>query len=627
MTFSQYSYFPKNINTNKILFLDSTSNFEKTKNFFDDDTSIITFDYKSHKKLEEKQIPHILSDEFLTDSNSKSLQDYAHKFSNWHSEKNFSTLLEYNGLNLGRLYKGEFLYVLVTFLKKFKEIDTIFQENKTKQFLGENELFNIINFFTNSTKNLHESNNEAYNPINDELRISLKISKFEKDIFLDKKAYLKIRNSLDFITSNIFVSKNIEDNKINVLFAEFNTERFKDLFLTSQKSDTQIFFYGPKRPPFWNPSTLKTIINSKCKIITNRSINDDIVKKNENNAIKKMQSQISKLWEQNTELEIFFTFNQYKIFQLIKPTLIELITNRLSYTIHEIELVNRMFQKFKFNFSVIMNEVGFYQQIISHFSKISGVNCLHMQEGFHWDTLDAIANLKSQGVFHHNSDKLVMWGDIDSTFSINNNLVLPNKIKIIGAPRYDNLFNPQKSKEDYILLASSGDPQPEEINGLNVKKIQKYLDDILEISKIVVELDENLLIKLHPSPSQIMSLTELEKINSKISVVTSGEIIPLLNSAKLLICVGFSSAMIEALILKKPVIFIPGIDYDWGTPSIITEEGCMFSNIIELKENLQKILLNRGIYDEKKSQEYISKLLSSHGNASENFYKYLKNYT
>ena len=56
MTFSQYSYFPKNINTNKILFLDSTSNFEKTKNFFDDDTSIITFDYKSHKKLEEKHI-------------------------------------------------------------------------------------------------------------------------------------------------------------------------------------------------------------------------------------------------------------------------------------------------------------------------------------------------------------------------------------------------------------------------------------------------------------------------------------------------------------------------------------------------------------------------------------------
>ena len=84
--------------------------------------------------------------------------------------------------------------------------------------------------------------------------------------------------------------------------------------------------------------------------------------------------------------------------------------------------------------------------------------------------------------------------------------------------------------------------------------------------------------------------------------------------------------MIEALILKKPVIFIPGIDYSWGTPSIITEDGCLNLNINELKENLQKILLDKNFYSHKNSQNYISNLISFHGNASEEFYNFLKNY-
>jgi hypothetical protein len=625
MTLSKYSYFTQNITTNKILLVDSTSNFEQLKFFFDKDTSVITFDYESHIKLEKKQISHILSDDFITNSDSSELQNYAHKFSNWFSEKNFSKFLEYDGLNFGRLYKGEFLYVLVKLLKKFKETEIIFKYNQSKQFFAENELFNVISFFSDYVNNIHNSV-QKFTSVNDELKLSFKILKYEKNIFLDKKNYLKLKNLLDFFISTFLKPKNPNDSKMKILFSEYDTERFKDLFLTSQKFQAHIFSYNRKRPFFWNASTLKTIIKSKCNIIISSSLDDEIFKKNENDGILQMKSKILNLWKENSLLANFFTFNEYKIFSLIKPTLIELIDNRLSFTIHEIELVNRMFEKYKFDFSVILNEIGFYQQIISHVSKIFDVDCLHMQEGFHWDTSEVIKNLESQGVFHYNSDKLIVWGKIDNDFSINHGNVPSNKIKIIGAPRYDHLFNSEKNNGDYILLASSGDPQPEEINGLRVNKIQKYLDDILQISNIVTQLNENLIIKLHPSSSQLMNITEFEKMNSKVSVMTSGEIIPLLNSAKLLISVGLSSAMIEALILNKPVIFIPGIDYGWKNPSIISEHGCLSLNISELKENLQKILLNKNFYRKQDSQKYISNLLSFQGNASEEFYNFLKNY-
>ena len=616
----------------KIILVDSTSNFENIKNSFkkENNLSIISFDYKSHKKLENENIPHQISDDYITYSQCKTIQDYVYKLTYWYFEKDFLKFLEYREINLGRLYQDELLNFFVRFLKKFKEIEIIFASNQNKEFLAENELFDIIQFFTNSALNLQKSIKKFHSFPHEEMRVNLKIGGYEKSLFLSRDRYLKLKKLSDFLINNMFNPKITDNTKTKILFAEYNTERYKELFLKSKKFNAEIFFYGKRRPAFWNGSTLKTIRNSKCKIITNQLIYDNVAKHEEKLGIKKMQKQLSELWKENTSLEKFFTFGDFEVFNLIKPVLIELIENRLSHTIHEIELVNRMFQKIRFNFSVIINELGFSEQIISCLSKTHKIKCVHMQEGFHWDTIPANANLTSQGAYLHDADTLAVWGDIDRTISIENGGVPSNKVKIIGAPRYDNLFNSETKKQDYILLASSGDPQPEEVNGIRINKIEKYLTDILQISKIVRELDEEVFIKLHPSPTQLMDLVELGKtIDPKITIVSHGEITSLLPSAKLVISIGMSSAIIEALILKKPVIFIPGIDYNWGDPSIINEKGCLISSINELKSDLEGVLNNTKLYAEQQnsSQKYLSKLISHHGNASDEFYKYLKNYT
>ncbi len=616
----------------KIILVDSTSNFENIKNFFkkENNLSIISFDYKSHKKLENGNIPHQISDDYITDLQCKTIQDYVYKFTYWYFEKDFSKFLEYREINLGRLFQDELLNFFVRFLKKFKEIEIIFASNQNKEFLAENELFDIIQFFTNSTLNLQKSTKKFHSFPHEEMRVNLKIAGYEKSLFLSRDRYLKLKKLSDFLINKMFNPKITDNTKTKILFAEYNTERYKELFLKSKKFNAEIFFYGKRRPAFWNGSTLKTIRNSKCKIITNHLIYDNVAKHEEKLGIKKMQTQLSELWKKNSSLEKFFTFGDFEVFTLIKPVLVELIENRLSRTIHEIELVNRMFQKIRFDFSVIINELGFSEQIISCLSKTHKVKCIHMQEGFHWDTIAAHANLTSQGAYLHDADTLAVWGDIDRSISIENGGIPSNKVKIIGAPRYDNLFNSETKKQDYILLASSGDPQPEEVNGIRINKIEEYLTDILQISKIVRELDEEVFIKLHPSPTQLMDLVELgKKIDPKITIVSHGEITSLLPSAKLVISIGMSSAIIEALILKKPVIFIPGIDYNWGDPSIINEKGCLISSINELKNDLKGVLNNTKLYAEQQnsSRKYLSKLISHHGNASDEFYKYLKNYT
>ena len=609
-----------------ILLIDSAFDFNNLKKIVNKkNITIITFDYKSHTILENQNISHKLSEDYLKDDQYEQIQEYVYKFSYWYTNEKFSNFLEHEQINIGRLYIDEMINFFVRFLKKFREIEVIFKSNPNKKFYADNELFDITKFFTNSVKNEFPSKSNPYSFTHDEIRLDLKINKFQKSFFINKTLYLKIKRLIDNITTSIVKPKRYSDSNIGILFAEFNTERFKDLFLESTKFNAQIFFYGRRRPAFWNMSTFKTMIDSKCKIITDKNLEDQKFEKNKSTSIKIAYDKLSKLWDKTQDLEEFFTFNSHPIFKLIKPTLIHLIEKNIPYIFHEIELVKTMFHSYKFDYSVIINESGFSEQIIAALSKNFGIKCIHLQEGFHPDSKGVIQNLTSQGVFLHDAEILNVWGEIDKELAIKFGNISTEKINIIGAPRYDDLFNSKKSLEKYVLLASSADPQPEEVEGLRIKKINKYLQNILETSKIISELDEEIIIKLHPSPTQLFDIVTLApRLNSKISVVTKGEISSLLPSAKLLISIGLSSAMIEALILKIPVILIPGIDYNWGESSIENEKGCVISNLDAIKHDATKILQNKNFFHENESfQNYLAKLIHFEGTSSKIFYQSL----
>ena len=429
-----------------ILLIDSAFDFNNLKKIVNKkNITIITFDYKSHTILENQNISHKLSEDYLTDDQYEQIQEYVYKFSYWYTNEKFSNFLEHEQINIGRLYIDEMINFLVRFLKKFREIEVIFKSNPNKKFYADNELFDITKFFTNSVKNEFPSKSNPYSFTHDEIRLDLKISKFQKSFFINKTLYLKIKSLIDNITTTIVKPRQYSDSNIGILFAEFNTERFKDLFLESKKFNTQIFFYGRRRPAFWNMSTFKTMIDSKCKIITDKNLEDQNFEKNKSASIKIAYDKLSKLWDKNQDLEEFFTFDSHPIFKLIKPTLISLIEKNIPHIFHEIELVKTMFQSYKFDYSVIINESGFSEQIIAALSKNYGIKCIHLQEGFHPDSKGVIQNLTSQGVFLHDAEILNVWGEIDKELAIKFGNISTEKINIIGAPRYDDLFNSKKS--------------------------------------------------------------------------------------------------------------------------------------------------------------------------------------
>ena len=97
----------------------------------------------------------------------------------------------------------------------------------------------------------------------------------------------------------------------------------------------------------------------------------------------------------------------------------------------------------------------------------------------------------------------------------------------------------------------------------------------------------------------------VNKIDSQITVITSGNIGTLIPSCSALIVLELTTSIIEAQLHHKPVIFVETINYDslLGRPEVLTSESVEITLIEELENTLKK-LLNDDKFRKKSIQNY-----------------------
>ena len=210
----------------------------------------------------------------------------------------------------------------------------------------------------------------------------------------------------------------------------------------------------------------------------------------------------------------------------------------------------------------------------------------------------------SQGVFPSNSDKFLVWGESTKQNAVTYGEIPEEKIEALGCVRFDNLQFKNSSNNDYILFAITG-PEPEFIHGLSTKNIEEYVDTITKICEIVNQTGKKLIIKLHPSPDALNVKDIVNKIDSQITVITSGNIGTLIPSCSALIVLELTTSIIEAQLHHKPVIFVETINYDslLGRPEVLTSESVEITLIEELENTLKK-LFNDDKFRKKSIQNY-----------------------
>jgi len=610
----------------KIIFVDNLTSIDEIETFSNQsNVKIISFDYASHIKLTEKNIQHEISEIYLI-QDTKKLQKQCFEFLNWHDLDILKKNISFLNINISKLYNDQLIHVIVKIIKKFSEIKVIINKFPNLKYFASGDLLLISKLWTESINEI--PNSEKVKFYFDSIEIGTNIGKKNIKISIPNSLYKKIKNSSEKILELILQNKNKNLSEKNTLIVEFNTKKFKKLFLESKNHNKNIIYYGRRRPGIWDLESFKIIKNSQCKIITSNIINDDILKKNKKN-IEEIKEKFLQILNSNKELSNFFSIEGISILSVISPIIKHLIIDQLDEIVYEILLAKQMFAEVNIDSVIVLSEIGMTEQIIIQLANQQKIPILHLQEGLHHDTQEAYEHSKFQTVFLESASKYIAWGKLSKDFQIKIGKIPVENIIELGSPNFSELnLSDNENNDEFILLATMP-PQIEQINGINVKNLEKYLKDILKICEIVSVEKKKLVIKLHPT-DDILNISKVVKEKfPDIVVIEKGDINPLIRKCSIVIVTGISTVIVEAQLLQKPVISIPLIDYNWGKPSVYTENSCLLIELQQLSTNLKKIYNNTLFRNEliDNANKFLNNCFIDKDKSSELVWNYIKNLT
>ena len=575
----------KNQTPKKIILIDNLTEINEIVDFLDNETLVISFDYESHNKLLEQNITHTISDNFLIDANIGSLQKIGYEFLEWSNLISIKDKVSFLGINIPQLYNDQLIHSIIKIVKKFSELENIFNNFSNVHYYASGDLFLIIKQFTEqASKILNEKNDEFYF---DKIKIGTNLGTKNISLSISSSSYNSIKNIGEKIIRRT-LNQNDNFSGSSTLVVELNTKLFENLFLESRNFNKNLLYYGRRRPAVWDVESYSIMKNSNCKILTSNLLSKNEFEKYHTEILSFKQNFIKSITE-NTELDKFFRINEISLSSIIIPKIKQLIESKIEKSIFEILLTEKVFKKYQLDSVIIISEIGMTEQIVIQFANSLKIPILHLQEGLHIDTSEAFENSKYQGAFLENADRFVAWGEFSKQNQIINGNANPEKILEFGSPRFSNLsYNEQNNTEEFVLLATMP-PQIEEIRGLDVRNLEKYLNDIIKICEIVLKQNKKLVIKLHPTVDILSIQNKISKKFPSVQVISKGDIDPLIRRCSSLIVTGFSTVIVQAQILQKPVISIPLINYNWGTPSVFKENSCLLIKLEELGDILAKI--------------------------------------
>ena len=575
----------KNQTPKKIILIDNLTEINEIVDFLDNETLVISFDYESHNKLLEQNITHTISENFLIDVNIESLQKIGYEFLEWSNLISIKDKVSFLGINIPQLYNDQLIHPIIKIVKKFSELENIFNNFSNVHYYASGDLFLIIKQFTEqASKILNEKNDEFYF---DKIKIGTNLGTKNISLSISSSSYNSIKNIGEKIIRRT-LNQNDNFSGSSTLVVELNTKLFENLFLESRNFNKNLLYYGRRRPAVWDVESYSIMKNSNCKILTSNLLSKNEFEKYHTEILSFKENFIKSITE-NTELDKFFRINEISLSSIIIPKIKQLIESKIEKSIFEILLTEKVFKKYQLDSVIIISEIGMTEQIVIQFANSLKIPILHLQEGLHIDTSEAFENSKYQGAFLENADRFVAWGEFSKQNQIINGNANPEKILEFGSPRFSNLsYNEQNNTEEFVLLATMP-PQIEEIRGLDVRNLEKYLNDIIKICEIVLKQNKKLVIKLHPTVDILSIQNKISKKFPSVQVISKGDIDPLIRRCSSLIVTGFSTVIIQAQILQKPVISIPLINYNWGTPSVFKENSCLLIKLEELGDILAKI--------------------------------------
>ena len=616
-----------NTNNSMILLIDSDFDLSKIKTIKKDFhyNQIISFDYNSHKNLNLGSIEHETSDKFITQENTNEIQNHLYIFSKWYDVKSIQKYFMIGDLNIGQLLQEQFIDYMIKFLKKFFEFKKIYEKFPNSTFISSGILYEISAIFSSNVQKIDTDEEVNYDFVHDKVRIDLNLGKNKINFSLSSSKYKKIKHFSEKFTQSLFEPK-ATPNSRNVLLVELSTEIYQNLLEESRNHNVNLIQFGIRRPAIWSMNTFKIIKNSKCGIITPDSLIDSKLKIKIQEQKNLITNQISDLYKQDEILSKYFSYDGYSFWHTIKPIIQKLFEKKVEEIARDIQTIKTLFQRIKIDTIMVSSEIGITEQIVISESKKHGIKLILLQHGIYYDTKEAVGTNLSKGLYPIKSDKFLVWGKISENNLKNIDIIEPTKLKIIGHPKYDSWKSISMGKDSSSVLLTLTGPEHMFIQGHQISNIIKFENHVEQICRTVIAMKKKLIIKIHPS-FHVFDFSEMiKKISSDIEVISTGSIMELINSCDIMIATNYTTAILESYLLQKPVICLPIIDYNLGTPTLFDFNAETNISIEKLQMTLEKLLHDKNFKNKtiQRQNEFVENYLIDRENSSKKLLEYIE---
>ena len=573
-------------NWDSIILFDSSCNINDLTSDKIENSLIITFDYNSHKNLEKSHIDHVISDSYLDQYFTSSSEKICQDLTEWYTQKSVEKILEYDGLNLGEFFYIELYELLIPFLKNFLEISKIFEENSNAHFFTSQNLYDIIHSFSSNVKTLQHVISMKSEFDYTHVDIPFKLGSKSSHIRIGRSKYLKLLNASEKFL-NLTTKK--QSDKPVILLTNFSSQLYKELFLAIPESKNIFLKFDRISPSFWNYDTYTTVKKSGCIIENLSSLMDDDIKKLISDSQTLIDKKLNSL-DESEEIKLFFSLNGTSFWNAFRKTFFELLQNKFSELILEIEILKKLFSKHQFLCALVQTETRVHDLITIKLAKKQNIPVILLKHGIQTRSKNFLRHEKFYRIIPVNPNKCLVWGNADLK-QLTENGVLRDNIEVLGAPFYDKIFQnkiPSYQELDNFILFATDFKANHNLKTITVQSMKKYEMIINSVYNSVVKHDKKLVIRPHPLKD--IGEKELAKnLDPGIKVVIGGSILPLIKSSSLVVVTDNSSVILEALALKKPVISIK-IDKDLDDDEFCNSNACVRTSIQDFESILSNIL-------------------------------------
>lgn len=599
------------------------------KKIFENNSLVVSFDFESHKTLNENGIKHKLVEEYFSEEDKLEIDNLSLKLgTTWYKDKKMIEYQKYEEINLGSLLELEMPSYFFTILKRIIGIKKIVEKENPEKIISYSLKKYVLEFC-----NIKEIETQFFEKITsdglffDRIMIPINLGFTKKSIKISRKNYFKIKKMVDWV-SNIILKTNPDTNTLkndeSILLLDFNTKLYEDLLKSFPVSDKNIIILNQRKPAMWNFETFKIIKNSNCKVLSIKYFENNLTKKKNKIKQNELSTNLKLMWDNENPLKIIFEYNGESFWNIIRDDFLKIITDRFSESIERLVLVNEMFDKMKIKLIIDWAHTGTEEKEISHIANNKKIPIFCLQHGIM--TLNPKFEKYHQlmPVLPSNNSKILVWGKIMESYLLEHN-VNPNKISIVGSPRHDRFFKKKSLNNNTILIASNlffhvnfdgNDTRA-------VERLESYLKGIL----IYIKKNSNKkpIIKLHTAEYFDIS-SIVKKIDPSIPIYQHEDILELLESCDIMISLNYSTVLLDALILNKPTMVLLPEKQNFEEEEVIKQNAVLvISDISELEIKLKQILTDNNIRENliSNGKQFVEKYFSHRGNSSEYLAKLL----